>query len=109
MQWCNLVDWEEERLWRGTIFRLCVTEWPHEAQVDLMLIEAASSPSGFSLMVSTGYKAGLVLAELPKSANARGKVRAISRKWLMKNWSKKIYSVCPVEKVLLISNDPPGL
>jgi len=108
MQWRNLIDWEEEKLWRGAVFRLPDTEWPHETPVDLMLIETPSSPSGFSLIVSTGYKAGLTLVALPKSAKARGKVHAISRKWLMRNWDKKIYPPCPIEHVLLIPNYPPG-
>lgn len=109
MQWCKLIDWKDENLWRGTVFRLPVTALPHEAPVDLMLIETVSSASGFSLMVCTGYKAGLMLFALPESAKAEGAVHAISRNWLVSNWKAQIYPACPVEVALLMPNYPAGL
>ena len=109
MLWRKLVNWKEEPLWRGTVFRLLATEWPYETPVDLMLVASASSPSGFAIVVVSGYKAGLFLLDLPASAKARGKVQAISRTWLVKNWGRKIYAPCPVEHVRIIANYPSGV
>ena len=106
MRWSKLVNYKEETLWRGTIFRVLKGRWPHESIVDFMLISVNCSPSGFSLVVATGYKAGNVLCDLPKSALAKGNVHAISLEWIKKQWSKKIYD-CRAEDVRLIENYPP--
>ena len=105
MRWRKLVNFKEETLWRGTIFRILKGRWPHEPIVDLMLISVNGSPSGFSLVVATGYKAGNVLCDLPKSALAKGNVHAISLDWIKKSWSTKIYE-CSAEDVRLIENYP---
>jgi len=109
MLWRRLVNWKEEPLWRGTVFRLLVSKWPYETPVDLMLVESLASPSGFGLLIVSGHKAGLRLLDLPASAKAQGKVEAISCAWLVKNWARKIYAPCPVERVRIISNYPPGV
>ncbi len=109
MQWQPILSWPDTKFWRGTVFRLGVSQWPHETPVDLMLIEASSSESGFALIVCSGYKAGLTLLNLPMSARSRGKVSAVSRRWLISHWSKDIYPGCPVEQVLAISNYPSGV
>jgi Immunity protein 45 len=109
MRWRRLSNWPEEELWRGTVFRLLQSEWPHETPVDLMLVEAKESPSGFSLLVATGYKAGARLRQLPAAAKAKGKVRAISRAWIIRNWERKIYPQCPVESVRVAGNYAPGV
>lgn len=109
MRWRKLINWPEEALWRGTVFRLLVSEWPHEIPVDLMLIEAESSPSGFSLIVTTGHKAGSLSWELPAAAKAKGKAKAISLAWIVKNWQRKVYGGCPVSQVRVIANYPPGV
>ncbi len=109
MRWRKLLNWPEEELWRGTVFRLLKSDWPHEAPVDLMLITSEESPSGFSLVVTTGYKAGARSWALPASAKAKGKVSAISRTWIIKNWERRIYAECPVAAVRIIANYPPGV
>lgn len=109
MRWRKLINWPEEELWRGTVLRLLKSDWPHEAPVDLMLVFSESSPSGFQLVVTTGYKAGATPWQLPASAKAKGKVRAISRSWLIKHWEKRIYAACPVTAVRIIDNYPPGV
>lgn len=109
MRWRKLKNRKEETLWRGTVFRLLASDWPYETPVDFMLVESASAPSGFSLIVASGYKAGLVLMDLPASAKARGKAQAISRDWLITHWDSKVYAPCPVERVRVIDNYPPGV
>lgn len=109
MRWRKLLTWPHEELWRGTVFRLLKSDWPHESPLDLMLVSSQEAPSGFALIVTTGYKAGALAWDLPASAKAKGKVSAISRTWLIKNWERKIYAACPVEAVRLIGNYPPGV
>ncbi|MCC4597477.1 immunity 45 family protein [Xanthomonas campestris pv. phormiicola] len=109
MRWRKLINWPEEELWRGSVFRLLKSDWPHEAPVDLMLVSSESSPSGFALVVTTGYKAGAASWSLPASAKAKGRVQAISRSWLIKNWQRRVYGACPVTDVRIIVNYPPGV
>lgn len=98
MNWKKLIDQIEELfLGRGTVFRFPAT-WPYEEKVDYMLIENASSPSDFSLLVSSGYKAGIVCLNLPKEADPKNK--GISSKWLIENWNKWIYEESKVSDVL---------
>ncbi|MCZ8227514.1 MAG: Imm45 family immunity protein [Burkholderiaceae bacterium] len=109
MRWRKLLNWPAEELWRGTVFRLLKSEWPHETPVDLMLVQSEESPSGFSLVVTTGYKAGALSWTLPASARAKGPVIAISRNWVIKNWERRIYPGCPAESVRVIANYPAGV
>jgi hypothetical protein len=74
-----------------------------------MLVSSESSPSGFVLVVTTGYKAGATPWQLPASAKAKGKVQAISRSWLIKHWEKRVYATCPVTAVRIIASYPPGV
>lgn len=98
MKWQKLVDSEDENLWRGTVFRFPAVH-PFEAVVDFMLFEDASSESGFSLVCTTGYKSGLHEGELPLEARALGNVFAISRSWLVENWTQSIYRETPASEV----------
>lgn len=98
MKWQKLVDSEDENLWRGTVFRFPAVH-PFEAVVDFMLFEDASSESGFSLVCTTGYKSGLHEGELPLEARAPGNVFAISRSWLVENWTQSIYRETPASEV----------
>lgn len=109
MRWRKLTNWPEEELWRGSVFRVLKSDWPHETPVDFMLVFSDSSPSSFALVVTTGYKAGASPLQLPASAKAKGKVQAISRSWLVKNWEKRIYAGCPATAVRVISNYPSGV
>lgn len=109
MRWRKLTTWPEDVLWRGTVFRLLQSDWQHESPVDLMLMESADSLSGFSLVVTTGYKAGARAFSLPASARAKGKVSAVSRTWLIRYWEKKVYAACPVSAVRVVANYPPGV
>lgn len=104
-QWSKLLEWEPAALFRGTVFR-CKAAWPYESLVDFMLVELPNSPSGLSVIVATGYKAGLVLVHLPAEARSAGNVRALSTAWILENWSRWIYPECPAESVHVIENYP---
>lgn len=109
MRWRKLINWPHEELWRGTVFRLLKVEGQHEAPLDLLLLNSDTSPSGFGLVITTGYKAGHMPWPLPVSARAKGNVQAISRAWMIKNWSKINHLSCPIEDVRVIQNYPPAI
>jgi hypothetical protein len=103
--WSKLLEWEPAALFRGTVFR-CNAVWPYENIVDFMLVEIPDSPSGLSVIVVTGYKAGLVLVHLPAEARSEANARALSTAWVIENWSRWIYPECPAELVQVIQNYP---
>ena len=109
MRWRKLASWPDEQLWRGTVLRLLKSRYPYEAPVDVMLAQSHSSPSGFALIVATGYHAGAILRELPPSALAGEQTRAISRTWLQKHWQSEIYDACPVTAVRIVAGYPSGV
>ncbi|WP_164547969.1 Imm45 family immunity protein [Variovorax beijingensis] len=104
-EWSKLLEWEPAALFRGTVFR-CNAVWPYENIVDFMLVELPNSPSGLSVIVVTGYKAGLVLVHLPAEARSEANARALSTAWVVENWGRWIYSECPAELVQVLENYP---
>ena len=91
--WTKLAAWREEHLWRGAVLR-CAGVHPHEGVVDFMLVDVA--PVGaFALLVTTGYKAGLLLAVLPDEARSPQHPGAVSTSWLLANWTERIYGTDP--------------
>ncbi|RZU51899.1 immunity protein 45 of polymorphic toxin system [Krasilnikovia cinnamomea] len=109
--WTELTGYRAEYLSRGTVLR-CPADYPYESVVDFLLIEDLESPSGFSLLVATGYKAGITLVRLPAEALLlRDGIRAVDRAWLVANWNAWIYERGP-EGVLVAENylaiDDPG-
>lgn len=110
----RLVGWEvlseaaEEVIWRGAVFRLLKTDWPYETPVDFLLVLDYNSPSDFTLVVSTGYKAGHIVVHLPAEAVAAG-VCGIDRSWLVANWQRWVYAECPPEAVLVTREYSPGV
>lgn len=86
----RLNKYESQYFYRGAVFRM-MAEYPYEDVVDFMLILNSESPSGFSLMVSTGYKAGYVVCHLPEEALAGDGVFAITKKWILENWESHVY------------------
>lgn len=105
MEWDNLLEFDEENLWRGTVFRFPAT-YPFESVVDFMLFVDPYSDSSFSLVCVTGTSAGHHEASLPEEALAKGEVSAISKKWLIENWTKSVYSETQVSEVRVASSYP---
>src|SRR5215218_8764746 len=108
------VTWEaldaatDKVIYHGAVFRLLKAVWPHETPVDLLVVEDRDSPSGFALVVATGYKAGLTFIKLPAQAVASG-VQGLDRSWVVANWSQWVYPECPTEAVLLTRHYCPGI
>ncbi|PJR53646.1 hypothetical protein CWM57_23015 [Klebsiella sp. G-Nf4] len=93
----RLVDYKNESIKRGSVFRLPAV-WPYESWVDFMVIDLFDT---HGLVVSTGYKAGLILIALPaESCSKEG--RALSTTWVINNWAKWIYPECNVEDVHIL-------
>lgn len=95
MKHTRLIDFKDDGFFRGWIFRCNKATWPYEDKVAFFLKEEPDSPSGYSLMVISGYKAGLTLVYLPAEAKYQG----IGKQWLIDNWAKWIYPECPVNEV----------
>jgi len=105
MEWSNLLELNEEELWRGAVFRFPAI-YPFESVVDFMLFDNPYSDSGFSLICTTGCKSGLLKSNLSEEALAKGDVKAISKSWLIENWTKWVYSETKVSEVRIASAYP---
>ena len=70
----------------GTILRFPAA-WPYEDVVDFMVV---AFPSGCGLVVTTGYKAGLIVVILPAEAMPQGCI-ALSAAWLARNWTTWVW------------------
>lgn len=103
----KLIDYSEN-LSRGTILR-CTGKSPYEDFVDFMVVECFNKADGnYSLMVSSGYKAGITYAVLPpESLPAGNDGYAVDLGWLTANWQKWGYFECPLNEVFVIENKPP--
>ena len=70
-----------------------------------MLVEFPSSDRKYGFVVSTGYKAGLILVMLPQEAELEHS-SGVSRQWVIDNWNKWIYETCSVDDVYVDKNYP---
>ena len=83
-----LTDMPDESLWRGDIIRL-VHDYdlgPGSGPVDLMVYDNRDDEVGLSLMVVSGYKAGLTLNIFPRASCAAG-CRSLETSWLLRHWN----------------------
>ena len=96
----SLIDVEDESLFRGNILRV-PGKYPYEEFVDFMIFDTQSEDRRYALIVTSGYKAGLILVYLPQESEAAG--GGVNLKWLVSNWNKWIYPECDVSDVTLIS------
>jgi hypothetical protein len=105
IDWSLLDNNTDDHLWLGTVFRMPGL-YPFEEIVDFMLITDSSSESGFSLICTTGYKAGHFECALPKEALASGPAHAIDRTWLIQHWLSHIYPDTDVSKICICNGYP---
>ncbi|WP_053486182.1 Imm45 family immunity protein [Lysinibacillus sp. FJAT-14745] len=90
---------------RGAILR-CKGKYPYEDYVDFMVIEQQKQ---YSLLVASGYKAGLTFVHLPQESIPKdNEGYAIDIEWLKLNWNKWGYIDCPIDEVHIIYKDPPN-
>lgn len=105
MNFVKLCKASDENIWAGTIFRF-PAHLPFEPIVDFMLYFDVHSESGFSLVCTSGGKAGNYEGWLPKTALASGNVKAVSRNWLIKNWQDWIYPHTSIDDILMLAHYP---
>lgn len=87
---------------RGSILR-CRGVYPYEDLVDFMVIETIDESHSYSLLVSTGNKAGLLLCRLPlDSVPIDNPGYAVSFQWLISNWEERVYSGCFLNDVYVL-------
>jgi hypothetical protein len=100
----KLTETKKADFGRGWIFR-CKGKYPYESQVDFMLREEPEAPSGYALIVISGYSAGCTFQHLPKECLTS--LNTVSAEWVQKNWSKWIYPECPIKDVHCYKHDIP--
>lgn len=99
MIWQKLLKFEQKEIGRGAVFRYRGV-YPHETFVDFRVVENKEPSSGLALMVSSGYKAGLILTQLPVEARSSSGFQVVSVSWLKKHWTSRIYDT-DVDSVFL--------
>jgi hypothetical protein len=96
----KLIDSLSSSIFRGNVLRVR-GKYPYEEYVDFMVFETPSKDRPYGLIVTSGYKAGLILVYLPaESSSAEG--AGLDRKWIVNNWDKWIYPDCNISDVYLI-------
>ncbi|MBO7554993.1 MAG: hypothetical protein J6T41_03380, partial [Neisseriaceae bacterium] len=98
----KLVDYKEEWLWHGCVFRF-PAKAPYENFVDFMLtiFSSFSNDKNLYLVVTSGYNAGFIVRQLPPECHDEQHI-AVKTKWLIDNWNDYVYSECNVEDVYVI-------
>lgn len=92
-EWRSLRFLKGEVFYRGTRFRF-PAEYPYEKVVEYMLCDGADDNFPYLFVVSSGYKAGILVQSIPKEACPSGS-NGVSGAWLFSQWKKWIYSVDP--------------
>lgn len=93
---------EGDVIFHGAVIR-CIGKWPYENIVDFMVLDGIDKDRGVTIIVASGYKAGLILVNLPKESeeNNGGYVRCLNAEWLRINWAKWVYPECGIENVYI--------
>lgn len=92
-----LSSWPDPMIYSGMVLRFPAVA-PYEEWVDFMLVVLPGQDN--ALLVTTGYKAGLIPQVLPSGAGPTG---AVSRDWLIANWASWVFPQTSVDKVLVLS------
>lgn len=95
----KLIDSNNDCISRGEILR-AKGKYPYEELVDFMVFETMGKNTPYGLIVTSGYKAGLILICLPEISNISG---GLNKNWVVSNWNQWIYPDCDVSEVFLIS------
>jgi len=98
-EWLDAID---RALPHGTVLRFPAA-WPYEDMVDFMVV---NFPTGMGLVVTTGYKAGLIVVILPSEAMPAG-VLGISSRWLARNWTIWVWPDGDAAQVEVLAGYPP--
>lgn len=96
-----LTELGERALPPGTILRFPAA-YPYEDMVDFMI---TSFPDRCGLVVTTGYKAGLIAGILPAEAVPKGMI-GLSASWLATNWTTWVWPDGDARLVQVIEGYP---
>jgi Immunity protein 45 len=105
VKWISLFSYKEPALYRGTRIRF-PADYPYEDVVEFMVYDNPDSPGGFGLVVTSGYKAGLIDVHLPVEANIGVNVHAISAAWLKTNFRKWVWNVSSKTVFVSMTQNP---
>ncbi|AXO87794.1 Imm45 family immunity protein [Pseudomonas sp. K1(2024)] len=95
----RLVDFEGSAFFRGNVFRVRGS-YPYEDRVDFMIFETQVELSRYGLIVTSGYKAGLVVVHLPDECLCLN--GGVDKEWLVSNWANWVYPDCDVSEVFFL-------
>lgn len=96
----KLINSKKEAIFRGEVLRF-KAKYPYEEFVDFMVFETMKKDTPYGLMVTSGYKAGLISVYLPKNSNAFG--GGLRKNWIISNWKEWIYPDCDISEVYIIN------
>lgn len=65
-----------------------------------MVFESQVEDRPLGLIITSGYKAGLILVYLPRDSFS--KEGGLNKEWVVSNWEKWIYPDCDVSDVMLV-------
>ena len=68
---------------RGAIIRI-IDRRENEPELDVLIMEYRDAPSGFAIVVASGYKAGIKSLNFPLAAR---RDLGIQTSWLLANWT----------------------
>lgn len=90
-KWIKLVDCEETEFWRGML--LCFSaSYPFEDKVVMMLSQHRMGEEPFDLVTITGHKSGInPYVVFPKESQISSDKLALSKEWLIQNWTKWVW------------------
>lgn len=95
----SLKDFNGSSFDRGVVFRFRA-KYPYEESIDFMLCETQIEERPYGLIVTSGYKAGLIVVNLPlECCSMAGGIR---KEWIIDNWRLWIYPDCDVSDVCVI-------
>jgi len=111
-----LTELQDRRLFPGDILRLSdnYDTGPGSGPVDLLVTHLREEDSGYSLVVASGYKAGLILHTFPLNSMHRSG-GGLSVRWLIDHWNDWfVYTDhpkrrIPVEKALVLRKEARSL
>jgi hypothetical protein len=101
----KLINYPKDTLYRGMIIR-CKGVYPYEEVVDFMLCETCDTDRGLTLLVVSGYKAGLRFVSLPKEST-NGHRGSLNTDWLRSYWEKWGYGDCALKDVYICETAMP--
>jgi len=95
----KLVDFSDPVIERGSVLRM-PAQWPYENVVDFMVFENPEADRPYGLIVTSGYKGGLIRVLFPRDCMVTDR-RGLSTVWVKDNWDYWIYPEVSLDAVFL--------